>query len=129
MIQEIFEEWRVHQSKYSAIWLRRMFGRRQVDYEQSARDHMLRARIDDSLCGNQRVIDRKDVHLVEAALATDRLVASRDEKARGAFRDAAALVQELKGIVWINPTLTADAPIHWLRSGADTEAHRKLGAQ
>lgn len=128
MTQKLSEEWRRHRSRYSAIWLRQMFGRKRVYSDATEHDASLGQRIDDSLLENERTVARKDLHLIEAALATDRLVASRDEHAREAFRHASAVVRELKGIVWVNPTRTVDAPVDWLRSGARAEAHRQFGA-
>ncbi|MCZ0940471.1 MAG: hypothetical protein OXJ55_17640, partial [Caldilineaceae bacterium] len=78
MTTEIFDEWRRHRSNYSSKWLTRMFGRRQVYTDTTEHDDSLRQRIVDSLPGNRRALARKDLHLIEAALATDRLVASRD---------------------------------------------------
>ena len=68
---------------------------------------------------DQRAIVAKDVHLIEAAFATDQLVTSKDESARGGvFKDASDGVVELKQIVWVNPTCDNEEPIEWLRNGA-----------
>ena len=69
----------------------------------------------------------KDVHLVEAALATDRLITSQDERVRSALRTASNNVGELKRIVWVNPTRGDEKPVDWLREGAKTEERRLLG--
>ena len=54
---------------------------------------------------DQRAIVAKDVHLMaEAAIVTDRLVTSRMKDARKAFKGASNGVNELKQIVWVNPT-------------------------
>ena len=128
MTQMLLEEWRRHRSRYSAIWLRQMFARKRVYSDVAEPDATLGQRIDDSLFEKERVVAQKDLHLIEAALATDRLVASRDEHAREAFWHASAVVGELKCIVWVNPTRPVDGPFDWLRSGARAEAYRQFGA-
>lgn len=125
MADEIKKEWRRHISKYSRRWRRQMYGRRLVTQIKVDEDETLRGRIDTAVHLDQRVA--KDVHLIEAAIATDRLITSRDETARKAFGNASANVGELKQIVWVNPTQDDEKPIDWLREGAKTEAHRQLG--
>ena len=77
---------------------------------------------------DQQAMVAKDVHLVEAALATDQLITSRDERVRNALRTASNNAGELKRIVWVNPTQEDETPIDWLRDGVKTEGHRLLGS-
>ena len=105
-----------------------MHGKKRVHGDDAPRAEKLRTRIASAVPDNRMQAAEKDVHLIEAALGTDRLVASQDERARGIFREASRGVRELKPIVWVNPTLSADDPIGWLRNGARSEAHRQLGA-
>ena len=105
-----------------------MYGRRQVHRHDAEHDEKLRTRIVSAVSDNRKQAAEKDVHLIEAALGTDRLVASQDERARGIFREASRGVRELKPIVWVNPTLPADDPIGWLRNGAPSEERRQLGS-
>lgn len=69
----------------------------------------------------------KDACLVEAALVTDRTVASLDERVRSLFHRATDRVGELRAIVWINPELQEETPLLWLERGAPAEAERMLG--
>ena len=129
MTDAIMAEWRNHLSRYSRRWRRQMYGRRRV-YRiemQKERDNNLRKRIDRAVHRDQRAIVDKDVHLIEATIATDRLVTSKDESARGAFKDASDGVVDLQQIVWVNPTCDNEKPIEWLQNGALAEAHRMLG--
>lgn len=71
----------------------------------------------------------KDAHLLEAALATDGIVASRDEKARGAFRAASEVVSLLRRVVWVNPDRADESAISWLEAGAPPEPSRCLRKQ
>ena len=130
MTDAIMAEWHHHMSRYSIRWRRQMYGRRRVYRIDQAkeRDNNLRNRIDAVVHRDQRAIVAKDVHLIEAAFATDQLVTSKDESARGVFKDASGGVSELRQIVWVNPTCDNETPIDWLRNGARAEAHRQLGA-
>lgn len=127
MTTAIWDEWRRHQSGFSQKWLVQMTGGRSVHWCDAGRDASLRSRIAGAVAVDRQPAADKDAHLIEAALSTDRLVASRDERARGIFRDAAGGVRELKPIVWVNPALPADKPVHWLENGARSEARRRLG--
>ena len=127
MTDAILEEWRRHMSRYSRRWRRRMYGRRLVIQIEVNEDEILRGRIDAAVHRDQKAIVAKDVHLIEAAIATDRLVTSKDESVRGVFKGASDQVSDLKQIVWVNPTRDEETPIDWLRNGAKAEAHRMLG--
>ena len=128
MTKAIREEWHRHMSRYSKRWRRRMWARKRVVKIIGERDETLRGRIDASVSQDQQAMVAKDVHLVEAALATDRLITSQDERVRSVLRTASNNVGELKRIVWVNPTRGDETPIDWLRDGAKAEEHRLLGA-
>jgi hypothetical protein len=70
---------------------------------------------------------RKDYHLLEAALATDRNVVSLDEIVRALFDNAAVSVAALKNIVWVNPDKPEEEAIVWLEKNAKRERKRMLG--
>jgi hypothetical protein len=70
----------------------------------------------------------KDIHLLEAALATDRTIVSLDENtARKYFIQAAQEIEALKTVVWVNPDVDEEQPIAWLLAGAPDEKERMLG--
>ena len=48
----------------------------------------------------------KDRHLIEAALATDKRVASLDDRVRRHLRDHAAKLSEVPSMCWVNPSVT-----------------------
>ncbi len=79
MTDAIMIEWRNHLSRYSRRWRRQMYGRRRVYRieKEKERDNNLRNRIDQAVHRDQKAIVDKDVHLIEAAIATDRLVTSK----------------------------------------------------
>ena len=128
MTDAIREEWHRHMSPYSRKWQTRMWGRRRVDFIEGERDEQLRQRIDGAVTRDQKAIVAKDIHLIEAAIATDRLITSRDKRARRAFGDAADAMSELRRVVWVDPTCDGEKPIDWLQNGAQAEARRRLGS-
>ena len=105
-----------------------MYARRRVYRSDAGRDENLRNRIAATVSATQQSDAEKDAHLLEAAIATDKLVSSRDDQARSVFRDVAVNVQELKPIVWVNPTRCEESPVRWLLEGAQAEPHRMLDA-
>ena len=70
---------------------------------------------------------KKDIHLIEAASATDKIVASLDELVRALFSQAALRVNALRTIVWANPDEEEDNCVAWLHAGAKAERERMLG--
>ena len=69
----------------------------------------------------------KDCLLIEAALATDKIVISLDEKVRRYFNQASVTVKNRKVILWINPDKSEDKAITWLQDDAKIEPARLLG--
>ena len=134
MTDAIRAEWdrniikRKSEYSYSRKWFTRMTDQEKVVEIDGERDEMLRKKIDASVPPEQRNLADKDVHLIEAAIATDRLITSNDERVRRAYGNAVNEVEELRQIVWVNPTRDEETPIDWLRNGARAEAHRMLGA-
>ena len=105
-----------------------MFARRKVHYVEIIKDNALRERVlqtSNSADERQELLD--DLLLVEAAFATDRIVASLDERVRALFRRATDQVGELRPIVWVNPEREEATPLLWLRNGAPAESERMLG--
>ena len=71
----------------------------------------------------------KDVHLIEAALATDSTVIALDEIVRALFGAACQTIGQMKSIVWINPDKPEEQILLWLENGAEPEKSRQLGFQ
>ena len=128
MTEEISDEWFEHQSRFARKWRVRMYGRRRVDRITLDPNADLTRKLDRLVCTeNQREVIVKDLHLIEAARATDRTVTSCDEKVRQHFRNASPTITELKSIVWVNPDKPEERVIQWLADGAPPEAKRMLG--
>jgi ABC-type iron transport system FetAB ATPase subunit len=71
----------------------------------------------------------KDVHLLEAALATDEIVVALDETVRGLFIEAVISVGEIRNVVWVNPDRADEEPLIWLEGGAKPDKKRRLGTK
>jgi len=125
--RELHCEWRNHASPVVRTWLRSMWARKKVDTLPAISNQVLRDKI--QRCFTEaRAIEAvlKDMHLIEAAMATDGLVVSRDTTARQQFAQAASVVAELRNLVWVNPQ-EEDDPRLWLQRGAKAEKGRMLG--
>lgn len=70
----------------------------------------------------------KDVHLVDAARASNGAVLSCDDTVRVLFRQATGTIKKLAPIVWVNPASADEIVMSWLSSGAPDDDHRKLGS-
>lgn len=128
LTHDIQTEWNKHQSGYARGWRVRMVSRKKLEIIDQDTDEAFQARIADAVT-NPNEVDavRKDIPLIEASLAADRLIASLDDTARRRFQACATTVTELQDIVWVNPTVESEQVVSWLRVGALVEPERQLG--
>ncbi len=125
----LYREWRAHESGFARGWRRSMLGHK----KQAILGDVPNADLRDSVASSatterERQVLLKDMHLVEAAIVADRVVVSCDNEARGAFRNAAHRVPELRDIMWVNPTEDPERVLRWLSQGAGREAEFLLGS-
>lgn len=122
------DEWDKHRSNFAATWLVSMTSRRRVISDEVTPSGRMRRGIEKA-AANQRDLRalRKDFHLVEAAIASDRTVISLDEIVRQLFKAAAKSVAAIQKVVWVNPAVRTEQPAAWLKKGAKPEAARMLG--
>lgn len=125
MSREISEEWLEHASRYASKWLVKMRSSRRV-VEVEPPHHGPTRRACHSLPNGVAALVRKDLHLVEAALATDRRVVSLDKRVRHHLTGLAQRIGELKRILWA----PADDPacVAWIKRGAVEDPTWSLGA-
>ena len=127
MTFELSEEWNEHQSNFAAAWLKSMIARKRFVYIQPPLNSELSDQIERTATLEKDVEAlRKDFHLLQAAIATDQTIISRDETVRGLFAHASQQVGEIRNIIWVNPDRPAEEPIAWLQNGAPPEGHRRL---
>ncbi len=131
MTPAIKAEWDKHQSKFALTWRRQMVAKKKWNYLEISINDSLWTEIESIAAhvGNKRIAEMtKDLCLIEAALATDKIVISLDDNtARKFFSEASVKIDELKDIVWVNPDkIEEERPIEWLRNGAKAESDRLL---
>ncbi len=120
-------EWDKHQSKFAQAWLVSMFRMRKVRVVPDEPIDDLRDAIRDNFDDAGIVaLLIKDVHLVEAALASDQRIASLDETARHHFGQATVFSNELAAIHWVNPTRESETVGDWLEAGMPQDPARCL---
>jgi hypothetical protein len=115
MTNDINAEWRKHNSIYARKWLGSMVARKKVvriDIEPSLDLRKTIDQVDTSEKNRQAMA--KDVHLLEAALATDRKVLSLDDVVRTLFAKLCQQYSSIKLVLWLNPNTEAEQVIQWL---------------
>jgi hypothetical protein len=121
-------EWMKHRSNVASDWIVSMTGIRKMDFFEISADAGLRLRIQEAATKTTWPIMLKDIHLIEAALSSDRRIISLDENAKRHFATASAKIEELRDIIWVNPKDAKADPVGWLERGAPAEKRFKLGS-
>jgi len=121
MTPAIEAEWERHFMRFTLNWYTRVVASGRTVEPENAQNDALREEIASTNAG----LD--DVHLLEAALATDKIVSSLERRARNRFRDVARQVHAVGAIMWVNPTNANETPLDWLRQGCPYETPRTLG--
>ena len=94
----------------------------QDSYNKDLRDKLSRVAPDEQ---QEEIL--KDAHLLEAALATDKIVASMDKEARDSYACVCQQIGEIRDIMWVNPEIEKNSCTGWLKKGAPVEPERQLG--
>ena len=127
MTPELSEEWNEHQSNFASTWLKSMIAKKRFVYIMPFENKKLSDEIEATAIRDRDINAlRKDFHLIQAALATDRCVVSLDETIRSHFKRAARSVSDIREVVWVNPNRTEEQPLLWLQNGAPSETGRQL---
>ncbi len=130
LTEDISKEWKRHQSKFAMQWRVSMFARKKLVSVTVSSNEVLHNKIERvAFDDKSRKAMLKDMLLIEAAMATDRVIVSLDEIVRNLFGMAATSIGELRAIVWVNPDKTDEECISWLERGAKAEKKRCLGAK
>lgn len=95
-------EWKKHRSKYAITWMASMIARKRVVFlKESALT--INELIDISTVSDKdKSVAIKDAHLVNAALALDKVIASNDDTARKVFCVISRDDGSLRNIFWFN---------------------------
>ena len=125
--QNLLAEWRKHASSYSKSWFFAMVRTGRLKSLPEAKDRELWSAFGGEGCpdSDYRRIS-EDLHLVDAALCTDKRVASCDDRVRASLKTCLHLHPPVGDIAWVNPKFAAETPLDWLRQGAPCEDCRLL---
>jgi hypothetical protein len=125
--ETITSEWDRHKRGFAGQWLLSMRRIGKLRRVQDEKDEPLREAIA-AHSQDPRVVYKmlKDVHLIEAALATDFRIVSCDDNARGHFGRLAVTFPSLRKIMWVNPVTEGERAIEWLEAGAPAKPYRRL---
>lgn len=119
MQTKLEKEWLKHGSRYAKTWLIEMSNHKLLIKCNEEMDDDLRIRLEkstdcDSTGENFRI---HDYHLIQYSLASSKKIISRDRRARDRYSRSSEIVEEIRGILWINPETEPDKTIGWLDSG------------
>jgi len=131
MSYQLWDEWKRHKGRYARIWLKTMIERSRLYRQNVMPNDAFREKLfafhEIKRDPTVKLIIMKDLHLIEAALETDKTVISLDNQVREHFKRASVSVEELKVIVWVNPKEPEENAIYWLEYGARPDNFRMLG--
>ncbi|BAI62284.1 conserved hypothetical protein [Methanocella paludicola SANAE] len=131
MSEQLWDEWKRHKGRFAVSWMKAMADKGRLLRKAIETNDDIRNKIRSSIAAKKDptilVVIMKDMHLVEAALVTDNIIISLDERARGHFKRASTMSEELKVIIWVNPHEPVEKAIDWLKYGARPEDFRMLG--
>ncbi|MGE1234049.1 hypothetical protein ACQJ0G_01300 [Bacillus altitudinis] len=117
LTQDLKTEWLNHQSYYTLKVLSKTKEERRIikikDYEDV---EGVRQKVN-NIKDKQRIgAILKDIHLLEAAILTDKLIISLDNKARSNFSHFYNCISNLPNVCWINPCDSQENALSWLDS-------------
>jgi len=121
----LLDEWKKHRSLFAKQWLTSMTARKLV--VRLSPPPIVRAYIDAAeITEAQREIANKDAHIVDAALASDKFIASNDKKARDVFCRVADSSGSLCTVIWAIPSEDGEQISAILSDGNDIPPGWKL---
>lgn len=120
---EISSEWMRHQSGFTRTWRKSMYARRKVvSVNVDQNSVKLREKTTNLNCSEKSMTTMlKDIHLLEAAVLTDKIIVSLDEEVRSLFGSQMANFHEMSDVCWVNPTQQPEKMSSWLLEGAPVE--------
>jgi hypothetical protein len=116
-------------SRFLVGWMFAMGRKGKLLHPHVGSDATLRQKINHlGLPGQARQAISEDLHLIEAALATDLIVVSRDDEVHGLLRGITSSCSEIRKVVWCNPVSLGHEGVEWLRKGARSVKVWQLGS-
>ncbi|WP_319244385.1 hypothetical protein [uncultured Propionivibrio sp.] len=121
----LFGEWKKHRSLFAKRWLGSMVARKKV--VRLTPVSIALGLIDSAnITEEQRSVANKDAHVVDAALASDRFIASNDKKARDVFCCVAQDTAAFRDVIWTVPSLHGEKISEVLSSKDDIPPQWRL---
>lgn len=127
MSPTLIAEWQRHQSRFARKWLVLMRSKRYVVEVDPPLHRATRSAMKRLIQENARAGVEKDLHLVDAALATHRRVLSGDARMRRHLVVIAREVEALRKIHWVDPM--SPACLSWLQRRMPDYGALMLGAE
>ncbi|MGG0610957.1 hypothetical protein [Bacillus altitudinis] len=117
LTEELKAEWLNHKSSYTAKVLTKTKQEQRIIKIKGYEDTQdIRQKVH-NIKDKQRIYAiLKDVHLLEAAILTDKLIVSLDNKARNNFSHFYNCINNLPNVCWINPCENSESALDWLDS-------------
>ncbi len=118
-------------SECSLSWRAAMFraglvDKRRITVMENLRSEIRSTKAGVTLCNSMHADE--DVHLLEAALQTHKIVASMDDNARKCFASVCRQVRDIRDIMWVNHKDESEICCEWLKKGSPVERKHKLNA-
>ena len=127
MTEQIYEEWKKHESNFAKRWRIGMIARRKLVNFGDVSDVDIKNEIDNlAVSQRDRAAMKKDALLITVALAADGLVASSDDTVRKLFSQACKNIARLDPVIWANPATDFAAISQWMRRGAKNSRSLRL---
>lgn len=96
------EEWKKHASRRARLWWGTMLKRRRLVLHGDPKNNDLRRSLVSVQDQGVKSAIEKDLHLIELALAFDKLVVSLDAKLKAHLNQQAKLYRPARNLIWLN---------------------------
>ncbi|WP_289407622.1 hypothetical protein [Bacillus pumilus] len=115
MTKDLHEEWFNHASAYTIkvyFLLKAKRRIKEIHDHETVEDIRIKTH---SVKDKQRILPiLKDIHLLEAAILTDKIIFSLDDKARNNFNHLYNCVSGITDVCWLNPSIEQEEVTEWL---------------
>ncbi|GAB6285832.1 MAG: hypothetical protein STSR0009_20330 [Methanoregula sp.] len=124
---KILEEYKRNGSRFFRDWLISMISKSRFKDVNGCENQELRDRIKQNICIKHKIIEEqqaiikivfKDVHLLEAALVTDKFIISNDSRSRNHLVRLMKTDDKLLGLAIIYWVISDEILIEWLKTDA-----------
>ncbi len=131
---ELRAERQRHQSRYARLWFTQMLGKKKIAWPEPHDCSAMMAEIasDPTIGEPEKEAIEKDIHLIAAARAADKIVLSLDDRVAAHLRriclDRATTTHAVAAdILWINPVEDHTAAQNWLSEAIPARSNWRLG--